>query len=196
MIMAAQAGDVEAVRRCLDSGTDVNSTSVIIFHMTIDVFAWWLYGDHILQCNDDIYYRWWIIVLFWISLWWHHRRYKPYYMNCNILLTHINDHCWRCEEADRFIHSSTWYQWGVTALRKAAKHGQHGHTEVAMLLISRGADVNSKNKVSDTIKVIVSIVCVSACVIVIMICDGSVIVMRTIYCQHTHHDRYKCDYSI
>ena len=39
MMMAAQAGDVEAGRRCLDSGTDVNSTSVIIFHMTIDVFA-------------------------------------------------------------------------------------------------------------------------------------------------------------
>ena len=39
MMRAAKAGDVEAVRRCLDSGTDVNSTSVIIFHMTIDVFA-------------------------------------------------------------------------------------------------------------------------------------------------------------
>ena len=48
-----------------------------------------------------------------------------------------------------------------------------------MLLISRGADVDAKNKVSDTIQVIVSIVCVSACVIVIMICDGSVMVMRT-----------------
>ena len=32
---AAQAGNVEAVRRCLDGGTDVNSTRVIIFYMII-----------------------------------------------------------------------------------------------------------------------------------------------------------------
>ena len=39
IMRAAQAGDVEAVRRCLDSGTDVNSRRVIIFSMSIDVFA-------------------------------------------------------------------------------------------------------------------------------------------------------------
>ena len=96
MMRAAQAGDVEAVRRCLDTGTDVNSRRVIILYMSIDVFAWWLHDDHMLQCNDDIYYRRWIIVLFWVSLWWHYRRYELYYMNCNILIIHINDHYWQC----------------------------------------------------------------------------------------------------
>ena len=43
---------------------------------------------------------------------------------------------------------------------------------------------------------IVIIVCVSDCFIVIMICDGSVMVMSTSQRQHKHHDRYKCDYSL
>ena len=88
MMRAAKAGDVEAVRRCLDSGTDVNSRRVIILYMTIDVFAWWLHDDHMLWCNDDIYYRRWKIVLFWVSLRWHYCRYR--------LITHINDHYWQC----------------------------------------------------------------------------------------------------
>ena len=43
---------------------------------------------------------------------------------------------------------STRYQDGFTALHHAA---DDGHTEVARLLLDRGADVNSKNKVSDMI---------------------------------------------
>ena len=31
IVRAAQAGNIEAVRRCLDGGTDVNSTTVIFF---------------------------------------------------------------------------------------------------------------------------------------------------------------------
>ena len=49
------------------------------------------------------------------------------------------------------------------------------------LLLDRGADVNSKNHVSDMIWNIVVIVCISDCVIVIMILIGSVIVISTIY---------------
>ena len=80
------------------------------------------------------------------------------------------------EEADRFILTSIWYQWGATALYKAAKYGR---TEVAILLINRGAYVNSIDNVSDMIWEIVIIVCVSDWFIVIMICDGSVMVMST-----------------
>ena len=56
----------------------------------------WCICVMIAWCNDDIYYRRWIIVLFWVSLWWHYRRYELYYMNCNRLITHINDHYWWC----------------------------------------------------------------------------------------------------
>ena len=49
------------------------------------------------------------------------------------------------------------------------------------LLLDRGADVNSKNRVSDMIWNIVVIVCISNGVIVIMILIGSVIVISTIY---------------
>ena len=41
---------------------------------------------------------------------------------------------------------STRYQDGCTALHHAASSG---HTEVARLLLERGADINSQNKVSD-----------------------------------------------
>ena len=82
------------------------------------------------------------------------------------------------EEADRFILTSIWYQWGATALHRAAKYGR---TEVAILLINRGAYVNLTDKVSDMIWKIVIIDCESACFIATMICDGSVMVMST--CQ-------------
>ena len=39
MIRAAKTGNVEEVRKCLDSGTNVNYSNVIIFYMIIDVFA-------------------------------------------------------------------------------------------------------------------------------------------------------------
>ena len=39
IMRAAEAGNVEEVRRCLDSGTDVNSRRVITLYMAIDVFA-------------------------------------------------------------------------------------------------------------------------------------------------------------
>ena len=39
IMRAAGAGNVEEVRRCLDSGTDVNSRRVITLYMAIDVFA-------------------------------------------------------------------------------------------------------------------------------------------------------------
>ena len=44
-------------------------------------------------------------------------------------------------KADRFILYFVSYQWGATALHKAARYG---HTEVAMLLLNRGADINFK----------------------------------------------------
>ena len=49
------------------------------------------------------------------------------------------------------------------------------------LLLDRGADVNSKSRVSDMILNIVVIVCISDLVIVIMILIRSVIVISTIY---------------
>ena len=52
-----------------------------------------------------------------------------------------------------------------------------GHTEVVKLLLDNGADVNSKNHVS----YIAIIVCVSDCVIAIMILDGNVVAISTIY---------------
>ena len=66
----------------------------------------------------------------------------------------------------------------MTALMLAA---WNCHTEVTKLLLDRGADVNSKSRVSDMIWNIVVIVCISDCVIVIMILIGSVIVISTIY---------------
>ena len=86
--------------------------------------------------------------------------------------------CMRWDEM-RFLHlimSFILYQGGRTALHWAA---MYGYIEVMRLLLDKGADVNIKDKVSGMIWEIVIIVCESDCVVVIMICDGTVIVMST-----------------
>ena len=54
----------------------------------------------------------------------------------------------------------TRHQDGWTALHCAARGG---HTELARLLLDRGADVNSQDKVGDMTRVIVMIVSVIDC---------------------------------
>ena len=81
MIRAAKTGNVEEVRKCLDSGTNVNYSNVIIFYMIIDVFAWKLYEDQVFLCNDDICYLKWIIVLFRV-FWW--CNYCWYYLHIRV----------------------------------------------------------------------------------------------------------------
>ena len=64
-----------------------------------------------------------------------------------------------------------------------------GHTEVMRLLLERGADVNSKNKVSDVIRDIVVIICV------IMTDDSNVIVIFTCHRQHCRQSECGLDNS-
>ena len=74
---------------------------------------------------------------------------------------------------------STRYQDGCTALHHAATKG---HIEVMRLLLERGADINSQNKVSDMIWDIPMVDCAIDCVI--MSDDSNIIVEST--CQHLH----------
>ena len=67
-----------------------------------------------------------------------------------------------------------------------------GHVEVVKLLLDKGADIKAIDPtVSSMILEIVTTVCVICCVIVIMICDGSVIVivMSMSTSQHMHQHR-------
>ena len=73
----------------------------------------------------------------------------------------------------------TRYQDGFTALYCAA---DDGHIEVMRLLLERGADINSQNKVSDMIWDIPMVDCAIDCVI--MSDDSNLIVKST--CQHRY----------
>ena len=79
------------------------------------------------------------------------------------------------------------HQSGSTALHQAATNG---HIEVTRLLLDRGADVNSKNEVSDIIFEIVMIICVCVFDCFPKLCDSNVIVIFT--CHRQHCRQHEC----
>ena len=76
------------------------------------------------------------------------------------------------------------YQDGAPILNVAV---DFNHIETVKLLLDKGADIKAIDPtVSSMILEIVTIACVICCVIIIMICNGSVIAMSMSTSQHKH----------